>query len=375
MEGRGAIRYRRGVRAAPAPFLAALAAVAALVAAARAEPAAPPPASRFSLLAVGDTGSLRRLPWLREGQRAVAAAMEAEDARAPVDGLVLLGDLFYPAGLTPDELVHRVRENLVRPYCAFVELEAPRSDEVSSACARPPRAGGERAVYAVLGNHDTRTAASRELTLRGIAGFVSNWRAPGGLVAVYEAAPGVSLILFESPDVRSDADLAPVRAAVRASRGPWRILVSHHPIAAAGGINAAEWGLSAAPEDALAVADAPVQLHLAGHRHNLQVIEGRPPAAALQVVAGSGATIHRIQYSHERQRFALERTGFARVDLVEAPGERLVVSLYATPRYPFVFWEEPELVARFSVDRDGAVREELDAGKSASSASSSEHTP
>jgi hypothetical protein len=89
------------------------------------------------------------------------------------------------------------------------------------------------------------------------------------------------------------------------------------------------------------------------------VIEGEPPGPALHVIAGSGSTIHELSRDLPRQRFAAERTGFARVDLVrDRAGERLVASLYAMPRYPAQFWPPPELVARWSVDLAGRVRRE-----------------
>ena len=64
----------------------------------------------------------------------------------------------------------------------------------------------------------------------------------------------------------------------------------------------------------------------------------------------------------ELRGFALEQTGFARVDLVgRSEGQRLVVSLFSMPRLPIFFWAEPRLVSRWSVDRSGGVlREPLD---------------
>ena len=60
------------------------------------DPVASGPSPVASLLAVGDTGQQwRALPWFREGQLTVGAAMQREHARAPVDALVLLGDNLY----------------------------------------------------------------------------------------------------------------------------------------------------------------------------------------------------------------------------------------------------------------------------------------
>ena len=68
------------------------------------------------------------------------------------------------------------------------------------------------------------------------------------------------------------------------------------------------------------------------------------------------STIREIDSEAPNRRFGLERTGFARVELVrDDSGERLRVSLYAMPRYPIAFWAEPELVTRWSVEPDGSL--------------------
>jgi len=64
---------------------------------------------QFSLLALGDTGTERG--WLRllDPGLAVADALAREDSASPVDGILLLGDNFYPDGLLKRELALRVR--------------------------------------------------------------------------------------------------------------------------------------------------------------------------------------------------------------------------------------------------------------------------
>jgi hypothetical protein len=102
-----------------------------------------------------------------------------------------------------------------------------------------------------------------------------------------------------------------------------------------------------------------VQLVLSGHRHNLQAIELGPPGGGLQVIAGGGASVQPLEDDYRGLRFSQARTGFARVEREErVGGEALVTTLYATPRRPLFFWRAAEPVARFSVDRLGAVRRE-----------------
>ena len=51
------------------------------------------------------------------------------------------------------ELVQRVARNVVRPWCRFVVLTAPRSDEVRDACKLDADERRPIPIYAVLGNH------------------------------------------------------------------------------------------------------------------------------------------------------------------------------------------------------------------------------
>jgi hypothetical protein len=54
-----------------------------------------------------------------------------------------------------------------------------------------------------------------------------------------------------------------------------------------------------------------------------------------------------------------EDIGFARVDLAgHGDDQRLVVSLFGMPRYPIVFWAQPELLSRWSIRRDGTLLRE-----------------
>lgn len=317
---------------------------------------------RFSLLAVGDTGRLSRLGRYWSKQRSVGLALEAEDRRRPADALVLLGDNFYWNGLQRFELVERVRENLVRPYCRFVDLSGPRSTEVRDACREPELDRHPVPIYALLGNHDYVDPESPGLQRREIPEFVANWRMPAGLVELVEFPVGVSLVLIDSVALRAGSDPEPLRAALRRSRGPWRILAAHHPIGHArdkrrAALEAQE-AYRALVQAIVREAGVPVHLAVAGDEHNLQMIEMTPAAPPLQVVAGSGSRVRELDTSNPRARFALESLGFARIDLVGAPGgERLLVSLFATAAPPAPGSGAPRLVARWTVDRELRARD------------------
>jgi hypothetical protein len=306
----------------------------------------------WSLLAVGDTGRTPgRLP-LRafETQMRVAHALDAEDRREPVEALLLLGDLFYRPrdGSRPEEIDARVRSNLLEPYCRFLALVDPLPGGDAPRCR-----SGRRPVpvYAVVGNHDRRLGEPLKPHVAALPRYLANWKLADGPVEVVETGAGVSLVLYDPRALGGAGGAARLRTAVAAAAGPWRILASHYPLAARS--PGVPW------RDSIAALDVPVQLHLAGHEHNLQIGVVASPRPLLQVVAGGGSEGRAPRDPIEGVRFVAERPGFARVDLVSRPeGPRLRVSLVATGEWPERFWERPRVVARWSVGLAGDAREE-----------------
>ena len=192
--------------------------------------------------------------------------------------------------------------------------------------------------------------------------FVVNWDMPAERIAVRELGRGVSLVMLHSMETVREAQLLDdLPAAIRSARGPWRILISHHPVAptrSLEGHGRFEARYMAEARRRIAEAGVPLQLVASGHHHSLQIIAPSPPGPPLQVVAGGGGgsleTIHVV----EGQRFSASRHGFARIDLVRREGsERLVVSLYAT-RSAWLPPTRPSLVTRWSVALDGTLRDE-----------------
>jgi len=301
---------------------------------------------RFSILAVGDTG----LPLgAHDGQARVAEMLAAEDAAHPVDGLLLLGDNFYPRGLSRDDLALRIGHNVLTPYCRFV-TPGPRAAETGSPCVPSPRPG--RTIWAVLGNHDTGTPESPRLEREAVPAFVANWRMNDDVVEVLPVGKGVQLVLVDSTRlVASDPDL--LRAAVDAAPGPWRIVAGHYPIVDGWGASDGLAAQTTALHDALASARHRVQLILSGHEHNLQAFRPADGVPALHVIAGGGSSARKIEPGPDSRVFARETRGFARVAILRGPPERLLVELIATPKPLLGLAARRERVARFEIGVDG----------------------
>lgn len=328
------------------------------------EEAGPPlPEAQLTLLAVGDTG--QPASWLPlDPQLRVGRAMARVHRARPVDALVLLGDNFYPSGLTSRELVERVRANLVKPYCGFVALRGPRSPEVEAACPTGVELERPIPIFAVLGNHDYETAESPELEREAVPRFVSNWSVPQGVAEVHELPGGVSLVLAQSEELLSGAGTAPLRDALARSRGPWRIVALHRPVVEGirGPTNTDKntAAFSALVRGAIVESGVVVQLLLAGHEHNLQIFDGSSPGPQLVVVAGSGGGERRTKFDAASRRFALVGIGFALIDLVGTGSDaRLVASQFALPEHWLPWHDAPALVSRWSVGLSGEVRNEL----------------
>ena len=298
----------------------------------------PPGQAVLSLLLVGDTG--RRADADPKGVRlAVGRALAREDQRLPATRLLLLGDNFYPQGLLADELVPRVRENLVRPFCHFLRLDGPRSTEVADACSVPAGQRHPIPIEALLGNHDHEAPDSGALQRTAVPSFLPGWRIPPGPVHLAELGHGVSLLLLDSQSLYAHpAERLPALAgALRAATGRFRIVVAHHPPADLDPDgNDAAWmdRATARVREALARVGAPVQLWVSGHEHNLQLLAGGADEPRVIAVAGSGSDPRHVRTRRPRI-FASDAPGFARVDLVETRGSveagrapELVVTLF-----------------------------------------------
>ncbi len=318
-----------------------------------AAPSSETPAGRrlHSLLAVGDTGHYAG--WFRhfKGQMAVARDLAREDERSRVDGLLLLGDNFYPHGLPKDRVIEYVDERLVLPFCRFVELGSAAPERLRRSCQAPGAAG--RPLFAVLGNHDYTLEESPRLQREVVPTLIANWRMPGEAAAWVRLADGLSLILLDNEAFRhhgADPDLL-IRV-LQEAPGPFRIVAMHRPLS----LSQPEWKLARRIERS----GVPVQLALSGHLHSLRVAVRPDQPPALRVVAGSGSSARPLDEHLEQERLAHRALGFARIDFVEEEGgRRLVVSLFESAPMLLLRRGDAALVARWSVDAEGRVREDV----------------
>ena len=302
--------------------------------------------AELSLLAVGDTGKPRSWPAWVTPQYRVGEAMAREDRRAPVQAIVFLGDNFYPHGLSRRTLKQRVRENVAGPYCYFLTPTLLGRRALRNHCALAPEETHPVPIIAVLGNHDVGRGQGVSLQREGIARFIGNWLMPDGAHS-YELGAGVSLVAYDSTAVAEGMPATALTRALAESKGPWRILAAHHPIADPG----AGWHADAtAPVlEAIRASGKTVHLFLGGHQHCLQAL--RAPGAALHVVSGGGgAGLRPLAPTPAERLFAEARYGFARVDVTQ---EALEITLLALEG-PFDRSAEPR--ARFRVSPGGAVK-------------------
>ncbi|HEX3130003.1 MAG TPA: metallophosphoesterase [Thermoanaerobaculia bacterium] len=283
-------------------------------------PAAPIPHPGVRILAFGDFGT-EGDDW---SQERLARAMAAYGAEHPYDLGLTLGDNFYPNGLASadDPRWERQWESFYTPL-------------------------GIR-FYAVLGNHDYYDPRSPG------AEIARSRRSPSWCLPrtwyTFTAGPvqlfAVDTTPVQEPDKDKDgamtAQLKWLDGALAASRAKWKIVFGHHPIYSNGYHTGPDGSFPRMRRYLLPVlVRHGVDLYLAGHEHDLQVLE--PESGVHFAVSGAGGRNLRRFRMNLCSRWGMDLTyGFTVLEADEAKLALTFVGLGESRPYR-VLWGPAEM--------------------------------
>lgn len=255
-----------------------------------------PGADALSLVAFGDQGTGDA------AQLKVAEAVGSFCAAEGCDAGLLLGDNFYPSGVTS--------VNDAQWETKFVAMYG----------------GLGFPFYATLGNHDYDDGDFARGRYQVQYGQLDpRWIMPGEYYAA--DPPPVLLLALGTQRILYGLDAAAQAAefvkAMETSSAPWRIAFGHHPYLSDGAHgNAGEYdgvpgggdSVKAFFEDHLCGA---VDLFLAGHDHDLEVLDGPPACPGVFVVSGGGGAATRglSDRNGALSRFGASVHGFAHLKI------------------------------------------------------------
>jgi len=254
---------------------------------------------RVRVVAFGDFGSGA------PNQLQTAAAIGQVHARDPFDFGVTLGDNFYPRG-----------------------VESPEDPFLERAWIKPYAELGVR-FYAALGNHDWGLPGSPAAEIR-FSDASANWSMPA---ARYSFTASDAQFFVLDTTALSVAQLEWLDRELRRSRARWRIVIGHHPIRSHGRYGDNETMV----KRLLPLLKGRADLYLAGHEHDLQVLE--PEDGVYFVISGAGGMSIRPTEPGPRTRFAASTFGFT---VLEIEAEQLRVRMYdSKPQVLYEFAIEP----------------------------------
>jgi tartrate-resistant acid phosphatase type 5 len=259
-------------------------------------------AARVSFLAVGDQGKGNLT------QRRVARAMDAELRRTgDIAFALLLGDNFYFDGVG-DTRDWQWRWKFEAVYDGVYFRGLP--------------------FYAVLGNHDYRGNVQAQIAYSNQRLGSNRFRMPAHQYwrdfGDVNGQPLLRVLFLDSNEeetARADSAVWLAKGFADGKQPLWRVVAAHHPLR-----NFGRYG----DDEALLGSWLPmmqaahIDLYLAGHDHNQQVITlaGEP----WYVICGAGGgTLYRIRRDEPGLRHAREGHGFIRVD---ADTQQLQLTLF-----------------------------------------------
>lgn len=249
-----------------------------------------PAGSTVRFLVFGDWGTGGRT------QRRVADGMAAVFARAGADAVLSTGDNFYPTGV----------KSVDDPQWTS------KFETMYDAKALPVP------FHAVLGNHDCQGDIQAQIRYTGTRlddGSVTRWRMPDrmwserfvtadGAVSTRVIGIDTQIITGRDNDART-AQLRWLDSALSAATEQWIIVVGHHPVYS-NGSHGNTLGMIRHVKPLLE--KHKVALYLAGHDHDLQVLE--PVAGVHYVISGGGGGSRTVRWA-ANTRYAATNLGFA----------------------------------------------------------------
>lgn len=271
------------------------------------EPIPDDPAA-VSFFAIGDFGNGgEELAAVVDGIRAVRLRPKREGLPAPF--VIELGDNIYPSGLADER--PRAEKQLREVFAPFTDM----------------------VVHVIPGNHDyLGNLEHQRTTARELFGDRWSFHPSRGPPESTRWGPLEIFWVDSERMIRGALDEAgELERLVAASKAPWKIIATHHPIRSHGphgghfewydpqapfrlaGVTAQDLSSDAYQAYAERIARLPVDAILSGHEHSLQLLSGTP----LQIVSGS-ASEHTPVAAEADTLFAWSETGFVYLEAGEA---------------------------------------------------------
>ncbi len=256
-------------------------------------PARDPHVKYLQFLAMGDPGTGRA------GQKAVAEGMAKKAADDPVSFVLILGDNFYPTGVS--SVTDEQWQDKFETMYSATSLQVP--------------------FYAVLGNHDYYSNPMAQVEYTKVS---ARWRMPSRYYTFTQQVDDSTSVDFFCLDTTPlDAEKTEEREEGQAvdsvdyriqlkwldqklqqSNARWKIVLGHHALYS-GGVHGDNKGMIALLEPVFL--KYKVDLYLAGHDHHLEM--KKPVKGINYVVSGGGAT-HRSVTWRDDAFYAATNMGF-----------------------------------------------------------------
>jgi len=212
-------------------------------------------------------------------QRAVGRQMGAVQQRDPVDLVILGGDNIYATSAWDDGDLRGIEATFNKPYRELIAAKVP--------------------FHAVLGNHDIRTANGNPQVAFKPFGMKGRWY-------TVRQGPVEFFMLDTNVNTPWQQQLPWLKAALAASKAPWKVVVGHHPIYSAG-LYGDDRSLNAKLTPLFKRHG--VQLYINGHEHNYERTKALDGTTYL-TVGGGGASLRPV-VANERTAKAISTHSFA----------------------------------------------------------------